>query len=127
MTVLALLGLTVCPAAAGSSSYEKTALSGQEIYIFKGANLNPDCSSVGRDDVRAIAGPSHGKVRLVHEKIYPSYSKGNDHYKCNSRKVDGVMALYRSSSGFKGADQVTIAVHTVTGNSYKFFIKIKVE
>lgn len=128
MTVLTVLGLAACPAAATtSSSYEKTALSGQEIYVFKGANLNADCSSMGKDDVRAIAGPSHGKIRLVYEKVYPSYSKGNDRYKCNSRKVDGVRGLYRSKPGFKGTDQVTLSVHSVSGNSYKFFISIKVE
>lgn len=126
---LALLGLTVCPASAYTQTYthQKTALSGQEIYVFGGASLNVDCSNVGRDDVRVVSGPSHGNVKLVHGKVHAVYAKSNERSKCNARMVNGIKALYRSKSGFKGWDQVTFSVHTYEGSAFKYVTNIKVE
>ncbi|KRB23347.1 MULTISPECIES: hypothetical protein [Mesorhizobium] len=126
---LALLGFAAFPAAAytHSSTYQKTALSGQEIYVFGGTTLNPDCSSAGKDDVRVVSGPSHGNVKLVHGKVHPSYAKSNERSKCNARMADGVKALYRSKPGFTGWDQVTFSVHTYEGNAFRFVANIKVE
>jgi len=126
---LALLGLTVCPASAYTQTYthQKTALSGQEIYVFGGASLNADCSSAGKDDVRVVSGPSHGNVKLVHGKVHAVYAKSNERSKCNARMVNGIKALYRSKSGFKGWDQVTISVHTYLGNAFTYVANIKVE
>lgn len=129
MTVLALLGLAASPAAAftHSTSFKKTALSGQEVYVFAHASLNPDCSSMGKDDVRAVSGPSHGKFQLVPGKIYPDFVKENERYKCNLRKVDGIKGLYRSKPGFKGMDQVTLSIHTFTGIARTVVVSINVE
>ena len=127
--MFAVLGLGVPPAAAFThwSSYQKTALTGQEIFVFKGASLNVDCSPVGRDDVKIIDGPSHGKVRLVEGKVYTSFGRSNQRFKCNSRKVDGIKGFYRSVSGFKGQDHVTFSVHTYDGNAYKIVVDVNVE
>lgn len=129
ITVFTLLGFAVCPADAMArwSSHEKTAPSGKEVSVIRGSSLNPDCSSEGRQDLRAIAGPSHGKIRIVFGKIYPVYSKGSDRYKCDSRKVEGVSGLYRSNPGFKGRDQITFSVHTIMGESYQVVIDITVK
>ncbi|TPL86181.1 hypothetical protein FJ948_24425 [Mesorhizobium sp. B2-3-12] len=129
MTGLVLLGLAVSPAAASNRTftYQKTALSGRDVYFFGGASLNVDCSSEGRDDVRVVSGPSHGNVKLVHDKVFTHYNKSNDRAKCNLRKVNGIKALYRSSPSFKGWDQVTISVHTYDGNAFKYVTNIKVE
>ncbi|TPM28279.1 hypothetical protein [Mesorhizobium sp. B2-3-4] len=129
MTGLALLAFAASPAAASNRSftYQKTALSGHDVYFFGGASLNVDCSSEGRDDVRVVSGPSHGNVKLVHDKVFTHYGKSNDRAKCNSHKVNGIKALYRSSPGFKGWDQVTISVHTYSGNAYTYVTNIKVE
>ncbi|MET2825417.1 hypothetical protein [Mesorhizobium shangrilense] len=129
MTALALLALTASPAAAftHSSSVEKKALSGQEIYLYGGSTLNPDCSKAGNDDVRATSGPSHGKIKIVHGKTFAFYPKKDQRSKCNSRKVDGIRILYRSNAGFKGRDQVNLSIHTYTGNSFSTVIYISVE
>jgi len=129
IAMLAFLGLTVGPVAAMTrwSSLEKTALSGKEVSVIKGSSLNPDCSTEGRQDVRAIAGPSHGTIKIVFGKIYPVYSKGSDRYKCDYRKVDGVSGLYRSNPGFKGRDQITFSIHTITGKAYTVVINITVK
>lgn len=129
MTVLALLGFSPSPAAAytRTSSYEKSALSGQEIFLFGGSTLNPDCSKAGRDDLRATSGPSHGKLTIVNGKTYAHFSKTDARAKCNSHKVDGIKVLYRSSPGFKGRDQVTLSLHTFLGYASKTVININVE
>jgi hypothetical protein len=127
--VFALLGLAgwVTAASSGPLNYQKTALSGQEIYIFMDSNLNADCSSAGRDIVKAVAGPNHGTVRLVGGKVYPHYSKGNDRYKCKLRKDDGIKGFYRSKPGYKGHDQITFSIHTYTGNVHSATVNINVE
>ncbi|TPM28278.1 hypothetical protein [Mesorhizobium sp. B2-3-4] len=125
ITVLAVLAGAAWPAAA--ESYGKSALSGQEIYIFRDVSLNADCSSAGANDVRIIAGPSHGKVRLVHAKIYTGFAKSNERWKCNAHKVDGIKGLYRSNPGYKGRDQVTFSVHTYMGNAHQAVVSIDVQ
>ena len=116
IAMFVLLGLTVSPAAAGMTrTYEKTTLTGQEIFLFGGSTLNPDCSKAGRDDLRATSGPSHGRLRIVNGKTYSHYSKKDQRSSCNSRKVNGIKVLYRSNPGFKGWDKVTLAVHTYFG------------
>ncbi|QPC91861.1 hypothetical protein [Mesorhizobium sp. INR15] len=129
MTVLALLGITAGAMAASNrpTTYEKTALSGQEIYIFLDTNLNPDCTSAGMDDVKAISGPNHGSIRIVDGKVYPNYPKGSDRYKCNSQSDDGIQAFYKSAPGFKGQDQVSLSIHTFTGNARDVVVTINVE
>lgn len=126
---LVFLGLGAAPAAAlgNSKTYEKTTLSGKEIFIYGGSTLNPDCSRAGKDDVRAVSGPSHGKVSIVDAKTYAHYAKGDARAKCNSRKVDGIKVLYRSKPGFKGQDQVVLSVHTYFGEAYRAVININVE
>ena len=128
MTMFVLLGLTVSPAMAGMTrTYEKTTLAGQEIFLFGGSTLNPDCSKAGKDDLRATSGPSHGRLRIVYGKTYSHYSKKDQRSSCNSRKVDGIKVLYRSNPGFKGWDKVTLAVHTYFGRASNAVINIKVE
>lgn len=129
MAMAALFGFTGY-AMAGSSrpvTYEKTALSGQEIYIFQDANLNPDCTSAGLDDVQATSGPSHGSVRIVDGKVYPNFPKTSDRYKCNQQSDDGVQAFYKSAPGFKGQDQVNLSIHSFTGNARSVVVNITVE
>ena len=127
VAALTVLGLAAWPAAAGTESCRKTALSGQEIYILRDVSLNVDCSSAGANDVRVIAGPSHGKVRLVHAKLYSGFPKSNERWKCNTHKVNGIKGLYRSNPGFKGHDEVTFSTHTYTGNAHKTVVSIDVE
>lgn len=129
MTVLALLGFSVYPAAAytHSFSYEKTALSGHEIFLYGGSTLNPDCSKAGRDDVRAISGPSHGRLMIVNGKTYAHYSKKDARVKCDAHKVDGIKVMYRSTPGFKGRDEVILSLHTYYGYASKTVISINVE
>lgn len=129
VTVLTLLGLAAGPAAAftHTSSHNETALSGHEIYLYGGSSLNPDCSIIGGDNLRVISGPSHGDVRILHGKVFAHFAKNNERSRCNSRKVEGIKALYRSKPGFKGWDQVTLSVHTYTGNAFNAVVNIKVE
>lgn len=127
--IAALLGTMVCPALAGTQfmNYEKTALSGKEIFIFKDMNINVDCSIAGKDDVQVSSGPSHGNTRLEDAKVFPTYKTADPRSKCNSREVEGIKGFYKSESGFKGRDQVTFMIHTYQGNAYHVVVDINVE
>lgn len=127
IAMFALLGLALSPAAAANRTYEKTALSGQEIFLFGGSTLNLDCSKAGSDDLRATSGPSHGKIRIVHGKTYSQYSRRDRRSKCNSKKVEGIKVLYRSAPGYKGRDSVTLSLHTYFGKASVTVVNIKVE
>lgn len=129
MAGAALFGFTGY-AMAGSPApliFEKTALSEQEIYIFQDANLNPDCTTAGIDIVQTASGPSHGSIRIVDGKFFPSFPKTSERYKCNSQSGDGVRAFYKSAPGFKGQDQVNLTVHTFTGNIRTVTVNITVQ
>ncbi|TPI43111.1 hypothetical protein FJ414_05915 [Mesorhizobium sp. B3-1-6] len=126
---LIFLGLGAGQAAAwgNSKTLERTALSGKEIKVYDGASVNPDCSNAGPVDLKAVSGPSHGKISIVNAKTFPHFTKSNIRWKCDFRKVDGIKVLYRSMSGFKGHDQIALSVHTYDGASYSITINVKVE
>lgn len=126
---IAIMGLGVASASAwgNSKTIEKTALSGKEISIYDGANVNPDCSNAGLVSMQAVSGPSHGKISIINAKTFPHFTRNNIRFKCNSRKVDGMKVLYRSVPGFKGQDRVVLSTHTYDGGSYGATINIKVE
>lgn len=130
MTMAAMLGFAGYAAAAASAppmTYQKTALSEQEIFIFQDANVNPDCTVAGVDVVRTASGPSHGTLRIVDGKFFPNFPKTSERYKCNSQSSDGVRAFYKSAPDFKGQDQVSLIVHTFTGNVRNVVVNITVE
>lgn len=124
-----VLGLSGCVTAENDArdAYTKTSLSGQEIFIYHDTEVNPDCSNAGMPVVKAVAGPSHGSVRIIQSKVYPNFSRDNMRYKCNAKAVDGIKVLYTSDKGFKGRDKVTISGHTSTGNAHLTTVDIKVE
>ncbi|MER9166202.1 hypothetical protein NKI12_02285 [Mesorhizobium australicum] len=123
------VGLSAGQAAAwgNSKTLKRTALSGKEISVYDGASVNPDCSNAGPVDLKAVSGPSHGKISIVNAKTFPHFTKSNIRWKCDFRKVDGIKVLYRSQPGFKGQDQIDLSVHTYDGVSYSVTINLKVE
>jgi hypothetical protein len=124
-----VLGLGAVRAAAwgNTKTLERTALSGKEIDIYEGSSVNPDCSNAGPVDLKAVSGPTHGKISIINAKTFPHFAKSNIRWKCNFRKVDGIKVLYRSKPGFKGEDKVALSVHTYEGASYSITIDVKVE
>ena len=126
---LVFVGLGAGQAAAwgNSKTLTRTALSGKQINVYDGASVNPDCSNAGPVDLKAVSGPSHGKISIVNAKTFPHFTKSNIRWKCNFRKVDGIKVLYRSKPGFKGEDEVALSVHTYEGASYSITINVKVE
>lgn len=124
-----LMGLGANQAAAwgNSKTLHRAALSGKEINIYDGASVNPDCSNAGPVDLKAVSGPSHGKISIINAKTFPHFNKNNIRWKCNFRKVNGIKVLYRSMPGFKGQDQVALSVHTYDGESYSITVNVKVE
>lgn len=126
---LALIGLCIGPAAAwgNSKTIVKTALSGQEIEVYDGASVNPDCSNAGKANFKAVSGPSHGRISVINAKTFPYFPKSNIRWKCDFVKVDGIKVLYRSVPGFKGKDRVILSIHTYDGRSYNPTIDVTVE
>jgi len=77
------------------------------------AQINLDCSSRGRIEIRVISGPSSGTIRTVHRADYEHFT--GDYERCNTVKVAGESVYYTPAKGFTGSDSVEIDIFLTTG------------
>jgi hypothetical protein len=80
------------------------ALSGNRLMIGFYAALNPDCSIVDGYEYKITKEPEHGTAEFVQSANFLSFPKDNPRFKCNEKKVSGLVLTYRSNDGYAGAD-----------------------
>ena len=72
--------------------------------------LNSDCSSMGDVVVRLTESPRFGTVRIARARSNPNFLATNERHACNTRKVPGTIAEYRSRRGYVGEDRFTLDI-----------------
>jgi hypothetical protein len=65
---------------------------------------------MGYPIVRVLAAPSHGSLTTEEATDYPAYTRDNQRYDCNLRKVPGTRLFYQSEPNFTGADTAVVEV-----------------
>src|ERR1700722_9918169 len=95
--------------AVAAKPLEKTAFSGIPQYFGFYAEVNADCTPIGRPTLMVIHPPTHGTIALDNAREdYPSFPTSNQRYDCNKSKVPGVGVVYASDRGFVGTDHFSI-------------------
>jgi hypothetical protein len=97
------------PATTAAKPLEKTAFSGVPQYFGFYAEVNADCTPIGRPTLIVTHPPSHGTIALDNARDdYPNFSTSNQRYDCNKSKVPGVGVIYASDRGFVGTDHFSV-------------------
>jgi hypothetical protein len=78
---------------------------GRDIRLIILTNLRPDCTSGPLPTVRLIAAPKNGKVTVRRARL-----KATNVRQCLAIEVPALIAIYRSASGFEGADSAILEV-----------------
>jgi hypothetical protein len=73
-------------------------------------SIYPDCSSTGQTTARILEQPQHGTLTIENGRGFTNFPKSNQRYECNSRQSDGMLVFYEPSSGYAGADSITLYV-----------------
>ena len=95
--------------AVASKPSEKTAFSGIPQYFGFYAEVNADCTPIGRPTLMVIHPPTHGTIAFDNARDdYPSFATSNQRYDCNKSKVPGVGVIYASDRGYVGMDHFSI-------------------
>jgi hypothetical protein len=105
---------------------KKDVFSGNEFRLAAMNNVNADCSSGPVPDVRVLAQPSNGELRI--EQIRYVVSRAADNYRahCNGKEVDALGLFYKSRDGFVGEDRISVDVDYKVGTVRRFFYVISV-
>jgi hypothetical protein len=108
--MLASAFLAGCNQTAGTEAISGTrnTLPGRSQKLDHFTTLNADCTTHGSTVVRVAEPPANGRIVISSGLDYPSYSRENQRYECNKRRVPGVAAVYVPNAGFSGNDRVVI-------------------
>jgi hypothetical protein len=83
---------------------------GRDVRLIILTNLRPDGTSGPLPTVRLIAAPKNGKVTVRRARL-----KATNVRHCLAIEVPALIAIYRSASGFEGADSAILEVRPFEG------------
>jgi hypothetical protein len=111
----ALLAMSLATGANAATYHtlEKAMFSGGTLELNHYAQINVNCSSRGRVEVRILSGPSSGSVKLVQKMGSAKFS--GDYEQCSTHLVPGTTVVYRPQTGYTGSDSVQLDVISPTG------------
>lgn len=88
----------------------KTAIAGRPLKLGHWYSINPDCSSLGRTEVRIASGPQRGTLAVKQSSDFPRYPSTNSRSACNGRRVTSTQLWYTSPRGVVGQDHVSAVI-----------------
>ena len=86
----------------------KTVISDRPTKMDFRHQLNPDCTSQGRIDVRIITPPKYGQLSVRNGRDYPFFTSENRRIICNPRVAPSTQVWYRSYREYYGKDYYSI-------------------
>lgn len=86
------------------------AKSGQDIRIAIFTNVRSDCTSGPLPTIRLQQPPEHGRVMVKKVRL-----SATNIQQCLALEVPALIAFYRSTTGFEGADSATLEVKSSQG------------
>ncbi|TDW16581.1 hypothetical protein EV128_13433 [Rhizobium azibense] len=85
-----------------------TVTAGSRTVIYQSAFVDPDCTTAALPRLKILDAGKHGKIQIVHEKVFPNFKRDNPRFKCNNRKVEGASIYYTPNPKFRGSDKVKL-------------------
>jgi len=80
-------------------------------------DLQPDCSSAGKLEVRVLEQPQHGTLAIENGQAFTGFPQDDKRAGCNAHQSDGMLVFYQPGADYRGADSITLSVTSpVTGD-----------
>jgi hypothetical protein len=102
--------------------------SGSEVRLYVMSNVNNDCTSGPRPEVRVVTQPTNGTARLEEKAMPLNRAASDPNAKCNGKNVDAVILLYTSNPGYTGLDKLVIETdfyHTGNVRRYEAVVDVR--
>ena len=81
------------------------------------SDLQPDCSSAEKLEVRVLEQPQHGTLAIENGQAFTEFPQDDRRAACNARQSDGRLVFYQPDADYRGADSITLSVTSpVTGD-----------
>src|ERR1700722_19665823 len=80
-------------------------------------DLQPDCSSVEKLEVRVLEQPQHGTLAIENGRAFTEFPQDGRRGAGHARQSDGRLVFYQPDGDYRGADSITLSVTSpVTGD-----------
>ena len=123
-TLIGLAGLVsaLLPTSGFAQEYKvASAFSGSEVRLYVMSNVNNDCTSGPRPEVRLVTQPVNGTARLEEKPMPLNRVASDPNARCNGKNVDAVVLFYTSNPGYTGLEKLVIETDFYhTGNVRRF-------
>lgn len=108
-------------------NFKRDVFSGNEVRVATPNNVKTDCTTGEIPDIRIVAAPEHGDLRLDTVKIAVSRPTGNSRNSCNGKEVEARAYFYKSKDGYTGDDKFTVDVDFRTGKveRYRYDMRVR--
>lgn len=108
------------------AAIKRAGFAGNEMRLAVFNNLNTDCSSAARPDVRIVTPPANGSVRVEALFVAVDRPAGDPRAHCVGKRADSVGVFYKAKNGFVGDDQIVLDIDFKTGTVRHFVYAIEV-
>ncbi len=107
--------------------FKSSTFSGSETRVHYLSNLQSNCSTGERPDVRVVKNPENGGLRFDPIRHPVNQKVGTPLAHCNGKEVDVLGVFYKSKDGFVGEDRMTIEVNYKTGfiHRYSYIVDVR--
>jgi hypothetical protein len=126
LIVCGAAGLLGCQTT-GDRTLSPVAVAGIPLRLGHFANLNPDCSPIGKPEVRVTKPADHGMVTVGPGEGYTNFVAANPRNHCNFHPTPGVNAIYIATPGYTGPDTVALDVIFPTGEERQVTYNLSVK
>lgn len=90
---------------ATAPSIQRAAYAGTRQRLDFLTTLRPDCSYMGPSTYHFVVRPQHGVVDFKQAEEPPAFLQSSIYFKCNDRRVRGVLLYYTPDRGYDGSDR----------------------
>jgi hypothetical protein len=108
---------TMLAAGAGAAdyhTYQKAVFSEGTLEIGPYVQVDADCRSKGRVEIKALNGPSSGSIRFFQKSAAGKFI--GDYAHCTGRPVLSSYVAYKPNRGFTGSDELRLDVVSPAGS-----------
>lgn len=102
----------------------KFVISGGHVIVWTAYAVNPDCSSAGDVKFHIVREPAHGRLHVVHARVFPNFPRRNIRHVCDRRRVAGEELIFTARAGYRGADLVQF--ETISPAGLAFFVHMPI-
>lgn len=101
-------------------------LNGNETVVVQPNIVKADCTSDTLPDVRVVAPPANGTIRMEPGPITINRVSSDSRAHCNGKKVDGINVYFKANPGFVGVERIVVKTDFRDGSVSELVVLVDV-